>query len=295
MGKWYSKVNEALFVNLLAYLILALLGGLIPLLIPRVKSLSTEGQVGVASGSSVFLMVVFYFSFHRKRRPDVSHEPFVGAARELVMNINRVAQEAFQENSRIFSNSSHRFSMIEASYDIVGFDGYYTVLFQGQNVSRKPTRSIVRLVGGDSAIDTSVLRLEILPRRPTESLTWDFVRAEETPYRKPFRIFFSSPLKKRDEFAFEVRCCWPGTFSRKDDYVFFPIHHFRKGIDLLRLRVILGQHPVKYEGVVWVRGRYRVADTQPTLEPFGEGRWSIAVTVRKPKHLYAIWFTRKDI
>lgn len=208
------------------------------------------------------------------------------------MNLNRVAQE--QQKERAFADKVHHFSEIKASYEVRGFDGFYSVLYAGRNMSRRPSRSMVRIVGGDSAIDKELLQMRISPVNPSDTFHWEFIKEKETPFRKPFRVYFPTPLQKGNEFAFEVAGQWPGTFGRKEDYIFFPIQLFKRGIQVLRLQAILPSCPLRYEGVVLKGIRYAVAKVQPTLEETDAG-CSIAVTLEKPRHLYAIWFTRGDI
>lgn len=294
MGKWLQGISTGLFVNLLTSVTVALLGVVTPLLIPWVRNLPTGWKILVVSGTALSFISVFQFIQWCREPPNVSVEPFVGAPEELKVNLNRLAQGSFQRGEHLFVDRMHHYSHISAMYEVEGFDGHYSVSYAGENVLRKPSRSVVRMIAGDSAIDRGVLALTISPMPPTESLTWDFVDEKETPYRKPFRVFFRSPLAKGDPFGFRLSCNWRGTFARKDDYVFWPVHQFRRGIDVQELMVLLPVCPVRYEGVIWRRGRYKVAETQPVLQEVERG-WCIKATLQKPRHLYAIWFTRGDI
>lgn len=292
MRKWIRDIWTAVVTNLVVTLIVALFGFVVPLLVPWLKGLSTYWKIVISLSSAILSVLVFLTIRCRIRRPDDGREPFVGAPEELVMNLNRVAED--QQKERIFTDSRHHFSEIKASYEVKGFDGFYSVLYAGRNVSRKASRSTVCLAGGDSAIDRHLLKLHVTRIHPPADPGWEFLEENETPFRKPFRIYFPSPLEKGGEFAFEVSCCWPGTFGRKEDYVFFPVQRFRRGIQVLRLQVVLSSRPIRYEGVVLKRGRYKIAKTQPVLEETAAG-WSIAVMLQKPRRLYVIWFTRRDI
>jgi hypothetical protein len=240
-------------------------------------------------GISVTILVLL----RRSRRSDRDSEPFAQSSDELEVNLHRIAQDSFDYGAPQLIDRRHQFSEIIARYERNLSDGSYDIRYRGTNYGRRPSRSLIRMVAGDSAIDASRLNLQVsLPNG--QPLDWEFLEDGATPFRKPFRVFFPQPLERGRSFEFRVSCSWPGTFGRKEDYDFFPLHTFRRGVDRFRMESVFTAPPSRFQAVFFKGSGYKLAPIQPRLSQENE-LWVVTSELVRPRQLYAVWYRRTDI
>ena len=123
-------------------------------------------------------------------------------------------------------------------------------------------------------------------------LPWKLLQDE--PYAKLIELLFHRPLGTRDSFDVEFSCRWPGTFTRREDYVFFPMHYFQLGVEKLVGRLILDDEPGYIVGMRLVGETSEAEPRQPSLDE-REGKFVVSWEIDNPQHIYVLRFSRGDL
>ena len=145
---------------------------------------------------------------------------------------------------------------------------------------------------GDSPADTLTMAIQALDKAKRLPLRWNLLK--DNPYEKLIEIYFFAPLHPGDTFDIEFSCRWPGTFTRQEDYVFYPIHYYKHGVEKLVGELILRAAPSHVEGLRFDGKTLELDPTQPRMRR-RRGEFVITWEIKNPRYIYLLQYGRQDI
>lgn len=189
-------------------------------------------------------------------------------------------------------DNTHRFLLIQQTYLIDGYDGTFVLRYHGKNATNQMSQCFRDGVAGDSVADTSLMAIKVVDKAENVPLTWKLLKDE--PYKKLIEIYFRQPLNFGDEFDIEFSCRWPGTFTRREDYVFYPMHHYKHGVKRLVGELILNAAPIYVRGIRRDGKKTMLEPVQPQIQR-RENKFVVTWEIENPKHIYILYYGRQDI
>lgn len=208
------------------------------------------------------------------------------------IDLERLSLSQYIKPDPLLVDKTHRFSLIEQTVRIEGTDNLFTLRYKGTNASKNASRFFRDAVTGDSAVDSPRMEIKAWDNLNKIQLNWKLLKDE--PYEKLFEIYFQQALDKGADFDIEVSGKWPGTFTRKEDYVFYPIHFYKRGVEKFVGKLILDHPPTYLEGIRIVGRTPKPEGVKPLIGQ-KDGKHVVVWEIEKPKHIYILQFGRQDI
>jgi hypothetical protein len=208
------------------------------------------------------------------------------------IDFERLGLSLYLEPDPLLIDRIHSMLLIRQTYIIEGEDGTYVLRYRGRNETKHVSRVFRDGVVGDSAADSALMHIEITDKRANTPIRPMFLRDE--PYEKIVEIVFSQPVPPGGVFDIELRCVWRGTFTRQDDYVFFPVHYYKHGVQRLVGELSLAARPSYVEGVRFDGKRLGLEQVQPRIRRRGS-RFLVTWEPETPKYIYMLRFGRGDV
>jgi hypothetical protein len=205
---------------------------------------------------------------------------------------DRLSLSQYLEPDPLLIDNLHRMKIIEQTYKIEGNGGEFLMRYKGINSADQISRFFRDSVTGDSPVDTSSMNIKVSDKINNLALSWKLIK--DFPYEKIIEVYFFQPLKKGGEFDIEWSCVWSGGFTRRDEYVFYPVHYYKQGVEKLVARLELKKAP-SYVELLEVKGsKTRVHPSTPQIEKNAE-KTLVVFAIDNPKHIYMIRFGRQDL
>ncbi len=208
-------------------------------------------------------------------------------------DIEHLALSQYIEPDPLLINTKCHFLLIHQAYLIDKNDGYFKLRYKGVVLNKQVCLSFIDSIVGDSAIDSSIMSITVSDRVRKTPLRWRLLK--DNPYEKILEIFFHEPLNAGEIFDIEYSCFWPGTFTRNEDYVFYPLHYYKHGVEEFIGEAVLNKPPYHFEGIRFDRKKIELYPIQPKKIKKNT-RYILRWKIKKPKSsIYIIKFDRQDI
>jgi hypothetical protein len=211
------------------------------------------------------------------------------------LDLRKLALSQYIEPDRALVDNTHRFERISQTFTIAGHDGSFVLRYTGRNESKNISTCFRDSVVGDSPIDIDKMDIKAVDKSTGAALQWRVLR--DDPYEKMVEVDYRAPLRPHERFDIEWSCDWPGAFSRAEDYVFFPLHYYQKGVEEFRGTLIMDTPPKYVEGVrlrvfPWLRRLHTTAaPVAPLVRRRGKG-YRVTWTVSRPTDIYLLQYGR---
>lgn len=192
----------------------------------------------------------------------------------------------FTNPDTLIEDDKHRFLEPEEQFDIIGKDAFFSYRFQGLNASDSPSRFIRDRIVDDIPIHLDSLGIEAIDNQSGNPLQWKVVKNQT--YAIIVEYFFTHPLSPGDSFDISFSYKLLGSFTRKEDYVFFPQHIYKKGTNKFKASLSLELPPIYYE-LLRFDGRKFTLEEQPELE-ISKNKATIKWETTKTKDLLLLKF-----
>jgi len=189
-------------------------------------------------------------------------------------------------------DNKHQFSLIQQTYILDGYDGKFILRYRGNNSKKQVSRFFRDSVVGDSPADTSKMEIQVLDKIRKLPLKWRLLKDES--YEKLIEIYFFQPLNLGDGFDIEFSCQWPGTFTRREDYVFYPIHYYKRGVEKLIGKLVLNAVPSYIEGIRFDGKTLEIESTPPRISK-KQSKSVVTWEIENPKYIYILQYGRQDL
>jgi len=188
--------------------------------------------------------------------------------------------------------NTHRMKLIEQTLRIEGHDGRFVQCYKGVNATKQVSRFFRDSVVGDSPTEASSMNIQAIDRRSNIPLKWRL--AKDSPYQKIVEIYFHQPLPPGGEFDIEWSSLWLGTFTRREDYAFYPINYYKRGVEKLIARLMLNKVPSYVELIRVDRNKVFLESSQPEIKKDKEC-CVVECTIENPRHIYLLQYGRQDL
>lgn len=294
--RWIAQRFYGALDNIIATLILAGVAYLIAVISGLLSGIVIPGPVAIPLVIATIIMLpvlilaVVVLRLSQKKafiiRPIELREP------SKPLDFKRLGFSQYVEPDPLLVDNTHTFLLIQQTYLIDGYDGTFVLRYHGKNAINQMSQCFRDSVVGDSAADTSLMAIKVVDKGKNVPLTWKLLKDE--PYEKLIEIYFLQPLNFGDEFDIEFSCRWPGTFTRREDYVFYPIHYYKHGVKKLVGELILNAAPSYVEGIRFDGGKAMLETVQPQIQR-RENKFIVTWEIENPTHIYILQYGRQDI
>jgi hypothetical protein len=294
--RWIAQRFYGALDNIIATLILTGVAYLIAVISGLLPGIVIPGPVAIPLVIvtiimlPVLILVVVVLRLSQKKaiiiRPIRLREP------SKPLDFERLGFSQYIEPDPLLVDNTHRFLLIQQTYLIDGHDGAFVLRYHGKNATNQISRCFRDSVVGDSAADTSLMAIKVVDKDKNVPLRWKLLKDE--PYEKLIEIYFLQPLNFGDEFDIEISCRWPGTFTRREDYVFYPIHYYKHGVKKLIGELILNAAPNYVEGIRFDGGKAMLETVQPQIQR-RRNKFVVTWEIENPKYIYILQYGRQDI
>jgi len=238
-------------------------------------------------------VLIFTMLIVRRTKKKVSViRPFRLQVPTKSLDLERFGFSQYIEPDPLLVDNSHRFLLIQQKYVLEGYDGTFILRYKGENVTTEISRCFRDSIVGDSAADVSQMGFRVLDKTNGVLLKWNLLKDE--PYEKLIEIYYHQPLCLEDIFDIEFSCRWPGTFTRRDDYVFYPIHYYKHSVEKLVGELVLNAAPSYVEGIRFDGKQVKLEVTQPFIRK-KRGKFVVRWEIENPKYIYILQYGRQDI
>lgn len=204
----------------------------------------------------------------------------------------------FLEPDPLSEDVRHFYNEQTWQFEIDGRDGVYRASISVTNMHTDPTEFIPVKVSGDSPVLFEDIEAYFVDKKTNTKYPVDKDdMIYDKPYVKCFRVNFPSPLQRGDTFEAEVVCKWPGTFSKRDDFVFMAFQRFTQGVRRATAKVILPSPPRFYRVAIWEKNKVpRLATGAEGIRARLEGS-TIVWEKEEPRQdcVYIVGFRREDL
>lgn len=197
-----------------------------------------------------------------------------------------LALQLYKDFDPLVFDDNLRFTMRSEYFSLSGSDGEFKYEFQGFNASNKSVAFIREQITDDSPINSLIFNAK--DNNTGYSLDWKVIKDQK--YIQILEIYFTHPLAPGELFDISFSYTLLDSFKRKEEYVFYPEHIFKKGTNVLSASLQLEFPPMRYELLKVDNDECDVLE-QPILEQ-GDGAVLIKFTIKNPKSLYVLKFVR---
>jgi hypothetical protein len=208
------------------------------------------------------------------------------------LDLERLGFSQYVMPDPLLVDKTHKMSLIHQTYQIKCYDGIFTLRYQGKNAGKEVSRFFRDSIASDSAADISLMDVRVIDKIKDIPLKWKLLK--DKTYQKLMEIYFFQPLYPGEEFSIEISCRWPGTFMRREDYVYYPVHYYQKGVRKLIGELVLDLEPTYIEGVRFNGKKLELEVERPQITKRNE-RYLIRWEIEKPQNIYILHFGRQDI
>lgn len=293
--RWIAQRICGALDNIIATLILAGITYLIGVLSGLLPRVTIPGPIAIPLVTIILLILpllvaIVGLRLYQKRNHIIRSIRLREPSKPI--DLERLGFSQYIEPDPLLVDNKHRFSLIQQKYILEGYNGAFVLRYQGKNVTKQISRFFRDSVVGDSAADVSFMAIKVVDKIRNVPLIWKLIKDE--PYEKLIEVYFCEPLNFGDEFDIEISCQWPGTFTRREDYVFFPIHYYKHGVEKLIGQLVLNSSPSYIEGLRFDGKRVELEPVQPKMQRKGR-KYVITWEIDNPKYIYILQYGRRDI
>jgi len=280
MKRWLYKVIDELILTLFITGITGLLGIL--------TVLPFQILVGIAL-TSLCCGVIGLILIKRKKRIICLIQPI---SSNIEIDWDRLGFSYYKKPDPLLIDDTHALVLVEQTYIIKGTDVQCILRYKGINMNKQVSRFFRDSVAGDSPMDALLMNIQAIDKARNTPLKWKLVK--DSSYEKIIEIYFFEPLKQGEEFDIEWSCQWLGTFTRREDYVFYPVNIYKQGVKKLIARLVLERKP-KY--IELIRINNKGANLEPLRPQIKEEDKKFVITyeIDNPKFIYIVQFGRQDL
>lgn len=161
----------------------------------------------------------------------------------------------------------------------------------GYNTSSKSIKSHTVKIADDVPIKLEELNFRAYHNG--NEVPWEIT--SDNKYHKQIRIDFESPLCPGEEFNLTYKCYFIGSFGPGREYVFFPVHKYKKGIGKIIGNIHLNSRPQSYNAMVEADDRlsFEPSEQQPDLIE-DDDSWILKYEKNNPHSINILQFVRKE-
>ncbi|HLE38811.1 MAG TPA: hypothetical protein VJA44_04050 [Acidimicrobiia bacterium] len=189
-------------------------------------------------------------------------------------------------------NRRHHLDLIRHELTVIGHDDKFRLRYSGTNTARRKSREFVESLVGEAPCSKAQLGLRVIDK--LSGLPMSFVFEQDEDREKVLSIPFPRPLARGERFDIEITGLWPGNFTTLDDYAFFPMNPYKRGVSKLEATLILPKCPTYLRSRVVGRGAPgRLPD--PTMRLRRDGQCAIMWQIDRPSGIYVLEFGRSDL
>jgi hypothetical protein len=249
--------------------------------------------VAVAAALTVVVAFESYWIYVLHKRLRSIETASTAISEETEDFLRRLAMSSFLNEDERVLDTKHRYTFRQETYDISGTDCKMELHAEGHNASDSISQSVRTKIADDSPLITD--EMDFTARQGGKEVPWEIVYDGE--YEKIIETRFREPLQPGDSFDLTISSWFENTFRRRDEYVFFPVHHYERGVNRLVGRVVLDEEPLSKEVLEVVETEsmnFEVSETQPEVTR-EDGRFVVEFEQRDPDGIYMMKFTRSDI
>lgn len=186
---------------------------------------------------------------------------------------------------------THKLDIQEEHDEITNQDAFLSFRFQGVNTSSSPSHFIREEISDEIPIEFNNLEFTAIDNRSKMALSWKVIK--DLIYAKIIEIYFTYPLLEGESFDISFSYKLLGSFKKgDDDYVFYPVHFYKKGVNKLITTLSLDSPPINYE-LLRFDGKEFITEVQPKLE-IANDRATIKLMINNPKGIYLLRFRRQN-
>jgi hypothetical protein len=226
-----------------------------------------------------------------KRKKKISHIIWP-IKPKIEIDWERLGFTHYKRVDPLLIDETHELTLVEQTYIIKGNDAQYILRYKGKNVSDDISRFFRDGVVGDSPMEVALMNIQVVDNIRNIPMKWKVIK--DSPYEKIIEIYFFQPLIPGEGFDIRWSCRWLGTFTRSEDYVFYPVNYYKRGVKKLIARIVLDKKP-KYVELIKINGeKIELEPQRPKIREENE-KCVITYEIDNPKFIYVIQFGRQDI
>jgi hypothetical protein len=211
--------------------------------------------------------------------------------KSVSQSLDHLGLSSYVATHELLFDDRHFYDAIQFTCIYERHDYSFVYRYRGHNDTSEPSSFLRDCLAGDAPSDVSLMNLSIEDRKTSDPLAWDLLIDE--PYSKLVEVYFRQPLEPGQSFDIEISGRWCGAATRREDYFFCPMQHYKRGAAHLSCELAFAR-PVAYAEAYRVSSTVQFAPVQPTITT-ERGHHIVRWDIHNPTDIYLVQYLRTDL